>query len=523
MPIDPSCPPDRARHIFTEAGVALLLSENKLAAAASRFFDGKRILVDDEADDIAGQCTVRPSCEAVAPAPNDLCYVLYTSGTTGRPKGVMTEHRNVVQFASAFNDVCQITPADRVYQGFSLGFDGSVEEMWMAFSNGAALVVGTTETARISEEVADLFTRQKVTVFSTVPTLLSMIGDDLPSVRLIIVSGEACPPELVRNWAKPGRRMLNVYGPTETTVNTTVAECVPERPITIGRPLRGYDTYILSERMLPVQDGEQGELFIGGVGLARGYLGQPELTDKHFINCSVNGNGAVHRLYRTGDLVQLSNDGELLFLGRIDSQVKIRGYRIELAEIESVLREHHTVHQSVVNVYEHDGLKELAAFVVGHRNNGSVDRDDLLRHLRDRLPLYMVPTYLDVIDSLPQLASGKVDRKRLPKPTAPLVSAKNNYVAPRNDIERKIASVWEQLLKVSPIGIHDDFFMDLGGYSLLAAQMITQLRKEFTHDLALQDVYSHPTIEQFAKHVAELVQGEAAGTATESARKKSAG
>ncbi len=519
VPIDPSCPADRARHIFTEAGVSLLLSEKTLADQAAAFFDGECILVDLEADEIARQCKVRPSCEGIAPTPSDLCYVLYTSGTTGRPKGVMTEHRNVVQFAAAFNDVCRIIPEDRVYQGFSLGFDGSVEEMWMAFSNGAALVVGTTETARISEEVADLFTRQHVTVFSTVPTLLSMIGDDLPSVRLIIVSGEACPPELVRVWAGPGRRMLNVYGPTETTVNATVAECVPDRPITIGRPLRGYEIYIFNEQMSPVQPGEQGELFIGGVGLSRGYLGQQDLTDKHFVNCSVNGNGSVHRLYRTGDLVQLADDGDLLFLGRIDNQVKIRGYRIELSEIESVLREHHTVHHAVVNVYEHDGLKELAAYVVGRAYNGSVDQDDILRHLRDRLPLYMVPSYLDEIDALPQLSSGKVDRKRLPKPSAPLVAAKANYVAPRNVIEQKIATVWEQLLKVSPIGVHDDFFMDLGGYSLLAAQMITQLRKEFTHDLALQDVYSYPTIEQFAQHVARLIQTEATVEATETAPK----
>jgi non-ribosomal peptide synthetase-like protein len=502
VPIDPVTPVERARHIVAEAQIEVLLTEQDLAAKAASFSAGAVIPLDRQVALLADEPTDRLSREDTGVSPADLCYVLYTSGTTGRPKGVMTEHRNVVRFTAAFNEVNCVNHTDRVFHGFSLGFDGSVEEMWMAFSNGATLVVGTADVVKFGDEVARVFREEEVTVFSTVPTFLSMIARELPTVRLIIVSGEPCPPDLVRKWARPGRRLLNVYGPTETTVNTTAAECLPERPVTIGRPLRGYQTYILNENMQPVPPGQPGELYIGGVGVARGYFNQPELTQKQFVPSPFarGGEGSEpSRLYRTGDLVSMTADGELLFVRRIDHQVKIRGFRIELSEIESVLREHPQVCQAVVKVFERDGLKELAAYVVAL---GAFDRDDVLQWLRNRLPPYMVPAYLDVLEQMPTLASGKADRARLPEPRAPLVSSALAVVAPANDVERKIADTWKKVFQVASVSCAADFFLDLGGYSLLAAQMVSLLRSEHGLEVAIRDVYRHSTVQQLAAHLA---------------------
>lgn len=501
VPIDPVYPVERAKHILAEADVGVLLTEQELATKASSFFAGPVISLDDGSNRVDEESAERLSREETGVSPDDLCYVLYTSGTTGRPKGVMTEHRNVVRFTASFNEANQVDHTDRVFQGFSLGFDGSVEEMWMAFSNGGTLVVGTSDVVKFGDEVARLFEREQVTVFSTVPTFLSLISQDPRSLRLVIVSGEPCPPDIVQKWARPGRRLLNVYGPTETTVNTTVAECLPDKPVTIGRPLRGYETHVLNEHMQPVAPGEPGELYIGGVGVARGYFNQPELTQRQFVPSPFNGTDNSHRLYRTGDLVCTTEEGDLQFLRRIDRQVKIRGFRIELSEIESVLREHGQIRQAVVNVCERDGLKEIAAYVVSPCTNGSFDRDDVLQWLRNRLPPYMVPAYLDVIDVLPTLASGKADRSRLPKPNLPLVSSKRSVVAPKNKTEQQICTVWEKLLKISPISCEDNFFLDLGGYSLLAAEMVSSLRSQHGLEVAIRDVYEHPTIQQLAKHV----------------------
>ncbi len=362
-----------------------------------------------------------------------------------------------------------------------------------------------------------------MTVFSTVPTCLNLIQEELPSLRLIIVSGEACPPELVQHWAIPGRRLLNVYGPTETTVNSTVAECLPDRRVTIGRPLRGYDLHVLDPEMRPVPHGEAGELYIGGVGVARGYLNQPELTAKQFLPDTLGGDGydSSERLYRTGDLVQYDDQGELLFLGRLDRQVKVRGFRIELSEIESVLREHPQIEQAVVDVHDHDGHKDLAAYIVAPNANGSLDRDGIHRLLKKRLASYMVPSYMDRLDALPMTSSGKVDRKNLPAPLCPLVSGDRVIIAPRTEMERRLLAEWEAIFKLSPISVADDFFTDLSGYSLLAAELVTRLRQKHGYEVAIRDVYTHSTIEQLAAHLESASERRPKKTGKQSDRRTS--
>jgi non-ribosomal peptide synthetase-like protein len=508
VPLDPSHPADRLRHMLDEGRITSVVSEGPLREVSSKL-EVRVVEVDDPSRPWSSESADRIAAEDIGLGEGHLAYVLYTSGSTGKPKGVMAEHRNVVSFIRAFDDVVRLTHHDRVFQGFSLGFDGSVEEMWMAFSNGAALVVPPRSARRVvGDELGGIITAGRATVFSTVPTSLSMISGTLPTVRLLIVSGERCPPEVVDRWATPRRRMLNVYGPTETTVNATAAECRPGLPVTIGRALRGYELSILDPDGRPVAAGEVGELYVAGPGVARGYLGQPELSASHFVTIS-GRHGLGQRAYRTGDRVRMGDDGELVFLGRADNQVKVRGYRIELSEIEAVLSAHPSIGAAVVSVHEHDGTSDLAAYVTPRQAGGVVDRAALLDHLASKLPGYMVPAFLEVLASFPALPSGKVDRPRLPAPGTRLARDDRAMRAPRDGLERDLLRVFSRVLKNDDVSIDDDFFRTLGGYSLLAAKLVSQLRAECSFEVSLRDVYEHASVEALATHLRSRVAGRA--------------
>jgi non-ribosomal peptide synthetase-like protein len=502
VPIDPAYPADRIRSILEESGAKLFLTENSLLAKAQSCFDGPvftyaSIYASLEAE--VERRSTRVSRLESGVSPKDLCYVIYTSGTTGRPKGIMVEHRNVVKFVAAFNEVCATEAQDRVFQGFSLTFDGSVEEIWMAFSNGSTLVVPDKETPKFGNELGQYLAQNGVTYFSTVPTLLSTFTDPVQSLRLLVVSGEICPLDLVNRWAKPGLRMFNVYGPTEATVNTTAFECIPGKTVTIGKPLRGYGIQILDEKLLPVAKGQKGELFVCGDTLARGYLNQPAMTDEKFFSLPEG------RLYRSGDLVRWNEENELEFFGRIDSQVKIRGYRVELAEIESVLLELPEIRSVSVKLFEKDGLQELAAYVVLRNSSQELDRDALLSQLEVRLPSYMIPGFLDVLPSFPTLTSGKTDRSKLPLPQKPWLRQGTTIVKPETTLETTIAAVWAKTFSVAEVSVEDDFFLHLGGHSLIAAQMVTFLRRETQKHVAVRDVYTYPTVRLLAQQLDTLV------------------
>ena len=519
VPIDPSYPADRIRLILEETEAVVVLSGGALSARVGEFFSGLCVDVDRDAQAIAAEPASRLSRAESGVQPSNLCYLIYTSGTTGKPKGVMAEHHHVVRFALAFNEVCATGPDDRVYQGFSLGFDGSVEELWMAFSNGSALVVGTPSTPRFGDELAQFLAEQRVSYLSTVPTLLSTMHRDLPSLRWLVVSGEVCPPELVSRWARPGLTMLNVYGPTEATVNTTAAICRPGAPVTIGRELPGYHLYILDEAGREVVAGEKGELYVAGETLARGYFRRPDLTAERFVERSGLRPDPEKplRLYRTGDLVRRTESGELEFFGRIDSQVKIRGYRVELAEIETVLLQHPQIRSASVKLSSRDGLQELAAYVLLRDGAAELDRGSVLAELEARLPPYMIPGHLDVLPEFPLLASGKVDRARLPAPTCPLVRVhdQQDFVAPTTELEATIAAIWARVFGVAKVSVDDDFFHDLGGHSLIAAQMVTQLRAEtqglLRQSVTVRDAYRFPTVQALAAHLQQDLIGASAG------------
>ncbi|MEI7728886.1 MAG: Pls/PosA family non-ribosomal peptide synthetase [Verrucomicrobiota bacterium] len=501
VPLDPDYPADRVQYILADCAVAAIITVSALKEKLGPLAD-RAVCLDTDGKDFNPQPATRLERDDRSATPEDVCYVIYTSGSTGRPKGVQIEHRSACHLVRAEGMIFHVRPEDRVYQGFSIAFDASVEEVWLAFYSGATLVVGTRDMTFSGPALSQKLTEAGVTVFSTVPTQLAMMVEEVPTVRLLIVGGEACPADLVRRWARTGRRMVNTYGPTEATVIATWGDVRPDEPVTIGRAVPNYHLVVLNEQLQPVSDGQTGELCIGGIGLARGYIGRADLTAEKFIPNPVPSGPS--RLYRTGDLVRRLPSGDFEFLGRIDSQVKLRGYRIELSEIESVLLTCPGVQAAAVTVREDvPGVPQLVGYIVSNQQPPPAEAD-LKRALKTRLAAYMVPACIETLDRLPMLPSGKVDRKSLPAPRPRQAEIEAGFVAPRNPLEEKLARVWEEFFRPMKISVTADFFHDLGGHSLLAAQVVSELRQaaEF-RTLSILDLYQQPTIEKLAAHLAQ--------------------
>jgi non-ribosomal peptide synthetase-like protein len=495
LPLDPEYPADRIDYILRDSKAEMLLTTPTLLSR-NRGFHGNMIALDMGIDAIRSEEPTRLPIGAVGVGPDDLCYVIYTSGSTGRPKGVQVGHRSVCNLVEAEAQIFQVTPEDRVCQIASLSFDLSVEEIWLAFQAGASLVPAPHELSHGGPDLSKFLLDHQVTVLSSVPTLLSMIEEEIPTLHLLILGGEACPENLVARWARPGRRIVNTYGPTETTVTATHADLTPGKPVTIGRPLPGYYIRILDENLQPVPVGSIGEICIGGVGVARGYVGRLEETRARFIQDPYAESGEANtRLYRTGDLGRFDAEGNLEFFGRNDSQVKLRGFRIELAEIESVLMRHEGVLSAACMVREDTpGVKQLVAYLVP-RDGASINLDSLRMHLRNRLPAYMVPSLIETVTALPRLPSGKLDRASLPRPKLIVSSHRSDLKLPQNETESRILEVWNTLFQPQPVSVDDNFFLDLGGHSLLAARMVSELRKDPVYSrVSVADVYENPTI-----------------------------
>jgi len=503
VPVDLRYPVDRVQGIFADAGVKVIVTTQDLnrglkPSRAARL----------EIDVAQKELDTKPDHPVIShPGPEELtspCYVIYTSGSTGHPKGVLISHRNVRTFAAALHTEYRITEDDRIYQGFSTAFDASVEEIWAAFSIGATLCVPGEEIARSPADAAEFINANGITYFSTVPTFLSMVPGDLPTVRTLVLGGEACPPDLVSRWATPGRRMLNTYGPTEATVVATMAECSPGKPVTIGRPLPGYATFVVDEDMHPVPAGTPGELLIGGAAVAGGYLKREALTAEKFIrNPFPDPGNTAPVLYRTHDLVCELPDGNIQFLGRIDDQVKIRGFRVELQEIESVLLDEPGIRGAAVRVVHRNGLPELAACVV-QQDGTDIDREGLIARMRARLPDYMIPRYLDLVPELPVTTSGKIDRSKLPEPVTQFQARTRAIEPPASEMEERLLAVWKRHFPVASVSVLDDFFLDLGGHSLLAAQVATELRKEQgMTNASVIHFYTFRTIRALAAYLGE--------------------
>ncbi len=508
VPLDPGFPQERIEFISKDAGLSALITTSRLQPLVKNL-SCPQILLDEKEQEIEAESPERPNLQMlVSPTTENLCYIIYTSGSTGRPKGVAIEHPAICNFVHVAAKIYDIRESDRIYQGMTIAFDFSVEEIWLGLTHGATIVAGPTDERRIGNDLADFLIKNKVTVFCCVPTLLATIDKDIPTIRTLIVGGEPCPPNLVERWWKPGRRVLNTYGPTETTVTATYSELEPGKPITIGKPLPTYTVYILDEKGNRVPDGEVGEICIAGIGLARGYINLEEKTRHSFIKDRFNTPGNPSgRIYRTGDLGRINENGEIEYLGRIDTQVKIRGYRIELSEIESVIMESPQIKRAVVAPFEiSPGSQELVAYYELKEDVADLDIKPLIARLKKKLPAYMVPSFWEKLERIPELPSGKADRKSLPPPKGPRVSASTGPVnPPQTETEKIVAKELKELLNIDEVSIDDDLFIDLGAHSLIVAQLVSRLRRiPGMEAVALRDIYRYPSVKKLAQYLDTL-------------------
>lgn len=433
-----------------------------------------------------------------------IAYIIYTSGTTGHPKGVPIRHSSITQFIRTAAHLYGFHSDDRVFQGMTMAFDFSFEETWVPLVSGATLVPAPNGIKLAGEELAQFIQERKITALCCVPTLLSTIPQVIPGLRLLIVSGEACPPDVIRPWLSNRRRVLNVYGPTETTVSATWTVVKPGSEQGIGGPLPGYSAVIIDPTTgLPVKPGESGELCIGGIGVFEGYLNNPEKTAgafyHDFIGLPDNPGG---RLYRTGDLAKITGKNEIQYLGRIDTQVKIRGYRIELEEIEALARSVDGVGQAIVEPFRSPGSAvSLVAYLTPAVQGRRIDVAEVDRILRRSLPSYMVPAYYEQLDSLPRLPSNKVDRKALPPPKNARFSARDAQACPpQSDTERWLANLLCRVLNLDELSVDADFFEELGADSLSMATFVALTRNEQDRPMiSMRDVYTHRTVQKLAR------------------------
>ncbi|GLZ41335.1 Pls/PosA family non-ribosomal peptide synthetase [Actinokineospora sp. NBRC 105648] len=497
VPLDVAFPADRIGYIAQDADVRLVLTQAHLAGGLPGLAASS---VDTEPVDELSELPLSPG-ERGEPV-DDLCYIVYTSGSTGRPKGVAVEHAGICNFVRVAGEVYGLDQDDRVYQGMTIAFDFSVEEIWVPWLVGATLVPRPSGTALVGHELWEFLHTNGITALCCVPTLLATVEDDLPDLRFLLVSGEACPQDLISRWHRPGRRFLNVYGPTEATVTATWTTLDPDRPVTIGLPLPTYSVVILDpERAHALPRGETGEIGIAGIGLARGYLNRDDLTGRAFIDDFLSlDNNPSGRIYRTGDLGRVGVDGNIHYLGRIDTQVKVRGYRIELTEIESVLLRVPGIAQAVVDTHRPDpDTVELVAFYTLREDADPLDHDELLGVLRERLPAYMVPAYLERLDLIPMTPSNKADRKNLPAPSGPRRAASAHHVAPETPAEQALAAELARVLGLDQVSVEGHFFDELAVDSLLMSRFCARVRRrDDLPALSMRQVYDHPTVRSLA-------------------------
>ncbi|MCW7539366.1 amino acid adenylation domain-containing protein [Aquabacterium sp. A7-Y] len=511
VPLDPAAPAERQRQIIEDSAARWLLHDGPAGLPA--------LPAGVLAHDLRSLPTAMEEQDLPPRAmPQQLAYVIYTSGSTGRPKGVAVTHTNVLRLFDVTQPQFGFGARDVWSLFHSCAFDFSVWELWGALLYGGRLLVVPLEVARDQEALVALLHREGVSVLNQTPSAFYRLSETLLApaaprlaLRLVIFGGEALEMRRLAPWFdRFGDRqpqLVNMYGITETTVHVTLRPlCATDvgRGSVIGRPLDDLRLHVLDDAMVPVPPGVAGELYVGGAGLARGYLGRPDLSAERFLPDPYAGEPGA-RLYRSGDLARRGLDGEIEYLGRADQQVKIRGFRIELGDIEAALLCHPGVRDAAVLAQpDGQGVDQLVAWVVGEVAH---DHEALRRHAAERLPGYMVPARFAAVASLPLTVNGKLDRKALlATDAAPVPRA---HTAPRNDIERALAAVWCELLQLDRVGIEDDFFA-LGGHSLLATQAVARMRGVTGAALGIADLYQGPTIAQLAAQVAAISAGEPA-------------
>ncbi|HEX6909837.1 MAG TPA: amino acid adenylation domain-containing protein, partial [Longimicrobium sp.] len=518
VPLDPTYPPERLAQMLGTAAVRLLVTETAPGAALP---DGPaRILLDADGDAIAAERDARPEGGAT---PENLAYVIFTSGSTGVPKGIELRHRGVMNNLADLNGAHGVGPADRVLLLSSLSFDMSVYETLGILAAGGAVVIPRPDELRDPAAWAALCRRHAVTLWNSAPALLGMLADhaeaypaEAPSgLRLAFLGGDWVPVPLVdrvRAWAPGLRDFIVMGGATEASIHSIIypvrAVDPAWRSIPYGVPMANQRAYVLDRHLREVPVGTAGELFLGGLGLARGYAGRPGFTAERFLPDPHGAPGT--RMYRTGDLARYGRDGLIELLGRMDHQVKIRGLRIEPGEIETALRRHPAVKRAVVTARADGGAQRLVGYLVLADGADAPAPRALRDALRETLPDYMVPAAFVVLDRLPLSPNGKVDRKQLPAP--PADEDRAPFVAPRTRAEQGLAAIWAEVLGVEAVGAGDDFFA-LGGQSLLATRVISRVRAELGVELSVRALFEAPTLAELAARISAPASPGTAGAA----------
>ena len=492
VPIDPTYPGERIAYMLSDSRLPILLTQQKLVASLPEQ-QARVACLDADWEEISAENELPPISGVM---PENLAYVIYTSGSTGKPKGVKVAHQGLCNLAQAQIQLFDVKPDSCVLQFASLSFDASISEIVMALCAGAKLCLGTSESLQPGQPLLQLLQLQRITHVTLVPSALATLPtQELLALQNIVVAGEPCPANLVASWAV-GRRFFNAYGPTESTVCATVGQCFKGTGApAIGRPIDNTQIYILDPYLQPVPIGISGELHIASVGLARGYLHHPNLTEEKFIPNPFSSQPG-ERLYKTGDLACYLPDGNIEFLGRIDNQVKIRGFRIELGEIEANINQHPAVRETVVVVRSDiENSQRLVAYIVLEAEQ-TLAIAELRRFLESKLPNYMVPQAFVMLEALPLTPNGKVDRKALPVPERIHPELEKAFIAPQTTVEKQLAVIWAQVLGLEKIGINDNFF-ELGGDSILSLQIISKANLAGLH-LTPKQLFQHQTIAQLA-------------------------
>ncbi|MFD7668718.1 amino acid adenylation domain-containing protein, partial [Streptomyces sp. NPDC059788] len=481
VPVDPEYPAERRAFVLADTAPVLVLDAEATRRDLSAY------------PDTAPATDLRPAHPA---------YVIHTSGSTGTPKGVVVPHTGLAALAAAQAERFAVTGESRVLQFASPSFDASVSEMCVTWLAGAALVMAPGERLLPGAGLEDLLAAQHVTHATLPPSVLAALPPQatLPGIASLTVAGEACPADLVERWSQ-GRRMVNAYGPTEATVCATAGEPLSGRTLpALGAPIGDVRLFVLDALLRPVPDGAAGELYLAGSGLARGYLGRPGLTAERFVACPFGPAGA--RMYRTGDLVRRRSDGEPEFVGRADDQVKVRGHRVEPGEVEQALAAHPAVRQAAVAARaDRTGDTRLTGYVVPAEDAARQTlAADLRRDLLARLPEYLVPSVITVLDALPLTPNGKVDRKALPAPDPARTAGDAGGRAPRSPQEEILCELYADLLGVTRVGIDDSFFA-LGGHSLLATRLVSRIRAVLGVELPIAALFEAPTVEALVERL----------------------
>lgn len=518
LPLDPEHPQARLALVLQDSCTRFIVTERQLG---ERFSDaGLKVVCIDGDPATAKAQPVRKTHRPIEP--ESLAYVMYTSGSTGRPKGVAVPHRAVASLLDAMDRALPLGPGDVFLAVTTFAFDISVLEIFLPLTRGARLVVADRGETLDAARLAAVIARHGVTAMQATPATWSMLVEShWPGAGAMtgLSGGEALPPSLAAALRERCARVWNVYGPTETTIWSSADEVRANAPVTIGYPLANGALHVLDEHLEPQAVGMAGEIWIGGEGVARGYFGQPGLTARSFLPDPFAARAGA-RMYRSGDLGRRRDDGRIECLGRIDSQVKFRGFRIEPGDIEATLLTHPGIAKAVVTLIGAPPAEQrLVAHVVANPAQ-AVDVQELRRHLQDRLPAYLVPGSFVVLDALPTTPNGKIDRAALPAPSQG--SAKAAVASPPgNAVERTLAQIWSQVLRVDPVGVEDNFF-DLGGHSLLLARVRAGIAQRLGRDVAVLDLFRWPTIRSLARQLEGVADAESGADTAEQAAQQAA-